>query len=113
MSKYTFVVFTNATEGRDDEFNEWYNNTHIPDVVRAPGFVAATRFRLAETDPPQPSAHRYLALYEVETDDLDKTMQGLLELAGTDGMILSDALDMKSASATYFEPITERVVAQD
>ncbi len=50
-----------------------------------------------------------MALYEVEAEDLAKANQALMNTAGTDAMVLSEALD-PNASAIYFEPITERVV---
>ena len=37
MAKYTFVVLTNAVDGKDDTFNEWYTNTHLGDVLAVPG----------------------------------------------------------------------------
>ena len=111
MARYVFLVLTNATEGRDEEFNDWYNNRHLSDVLAVEGFVAAQRYRMAELDPPQTSDHRYMALYEVEAEDLAKANQALRNAAGTDAMVVSEALDMSSASAIYFEPITERVVA--
>jgi hypothetical protein len=51
MAKYTFVVMTNPTAGKEAEFNEWYNTHHIPDVLdvlKVPGFVCAQRFRIAD-----------------------------------------------------------------
>jgi hypothetical protein len=27
--------------GREDEFNLWYDPTHLPDVLKLPGFVSA------------------------------------------------------------------------
>ena len=36
MSRYLFVVMTNSGEGKDAEFNRWYDNQHIPDVLRVP-----------------------------------------------------------------------------
>ena len=65
MAKYTFVVLTNAVEGKDDAFDEWYTNTHLGDVLAVPGFVSAQRFKLTDVQrakPPHP--FRYLALYE-------------------------------------------------
>ena len=44
MAKYTFVVLTNPTSGKEAEYNKWYNDQHIPDVLNVPGFVAAQRF---------------------------------------------------------------------
>src|SRR3546814_16369245 len=38
-----YIVLTNATPGDDEQFNDWYTNTHIPDVLAVPGFVAAQR----------------------------------------------------------------------
>ena len=58
MAKYTFVVLTNAVEGKDDAFDEWYTNTHLGEVQLAvPGFVSAQRFKLTDAQrakPPHP-----------------------------------------------------------
>jgi hypothetical protein len=108
MARHTFVVFTNPTEGREDEFNDWYDNTHLNDVVNVEGFVAAQRFKLAETDPPQEFPHRYLALYEVESDDLGKVAQALSEAGESGAMFISESLDRADAIAKYFTPITDR-----
>jgi hypothetical protein len=112
MSRHTFVVLTNAVDGKDEEFNEWYNNRHLPDILATEGFVAAQRFRLTEMEPEQDFAHRYLALYEVETDDLDKTNQAMMEAASNGGMFISPALNLENAVAKYFTPITDRVTAE-
>ena len=102
MARYTFVVLTNSVDGRDDEFNDWYNNRHLPDILATEGFVAAQRFRLAEMNPDQDFPHRYLALYEVETEDLDKTNQAMMEAANNGGMVISTALNLDNAVAKYF-----------
>jgi hypothetical protein len=39
MAKYTFVVLTNAVEGKDDAFDEWYTNTHLGDVLAVPSLI--------------------------------------------------------------------------
>jgi hypothetical protein len=113
MKKYTFVVFTNAVKDRDDEFNSWYDDRHIPDVLAVPGFTAVQRFRLAETSPSQTFTHNYLALYEIETDDLAQVRRALSEVAGTDAMYISDSFDRTNALTRFFEPITERIAAHD
>ena len=58
------LVFTNAVEGRDDEFNDWYDTIHLKEVLEVPEFTAAQRYRLGDGQlfPDQP--HRYLAIYE-------------------------------------------------
>jgi len=111
--KYTFVVLTNPTPGKDAEFNRWYNEQHIPDVLNAAGFVAAQRFKLAETQmaPKLDQTHQYLALYEIETDDLAGSLKDLASRGGTPDMIMSDAIDLKAANARIFEPVAEKVQA--
>jgi hypothetical protein len=111
MARHTFVVFTNSTEGRDDEFNDWYDNTHLSDVLKVEGFVAAQRFKLAATDPAQDYPHRYLALYEVDSDDLGKVAQALSEAGDSGAMFISESLDRPDAVARYFTPITDRRTA--
>jgi hypothetical protein len=43
MRKSIYVVFTEPIPGREDEFNDWYEREHIPDVLRVKGIVAETR----------------------------------------------------------------------
>ena len=109
--KYQFVVFTNPLAGRDEEFNAWYTGVHLDDVLAVPGINAAQRFKLATPD--DKAAGGYLAIYEIETDDIDKTMADLNGRAGTPKMVLSDAMDMTRVSATLFEPITGRVLSKN
>jgi hypothetical protein len=66
-------VFSDAADGRDSEFNEWYDTRHIPEILAGvPAFVAAQRFRCSEHQRSTaiPCPWRYLAIYELETDDL-------------------------------------------
>ena len=109
MPKYVFCVFTDAVEGREDEYNHWYTNTHLADVVAVPGFVAAQRFKL-EPSQDTPFQQRYLAIYEVETDDLKATKKALTQAAKSGAMPVSDAL-APDVIAAYYQQITARVTA--
>jgi hypothetical protein len=115
MAKYTFVVMSNpTTPGQEAEFNEWYNKVHIPDVLNVPGFVAAQRFKLADTQfADGKPAHRYLALYEIETEDIKGSFNELQKRVGTADMFMSPAIDMKGLMAATFTPVAERVLAKD
>src|SRR5713101_7707944 len=86
--KYTFVVLTNPTPGQDAEYKRWYNEQHITDVLNAAGFVCAQRFPLAETQagPKTDQTHKYLALYEIETDDLAASLKDMQSRGGTPDM---------------------------
>ena len=115
MTKHTFVVMTNPTAGKEDEFNEWYNSQHIPDVLNVPGFVSGQRFRIADAQMggEASKAYKYLALYEIETDDLAGVLKELRARAGTSEIVPSDAIDMKNVGAFVFTPVAEKVMARD
>lgn len=105
MPKQLLVVMSDATDGRDDEFNDWYDNTHLGEVLRLEGVHAAQRFALTPgTDPP---LRRYLALYEVEADDLQDVMDRLGKATAAGEIYMSDTLD--SPVVWFANAIGERV----
>jgi hypothetical protein len=116
MKKYVFLAFTNSTIGREEEYNKWYDEQHLADVINVPGFISARRFRLApgqfefNTHTPE---HKYLALYEIETDDIVKVMKELASRVGTPEVVMTDAIDMSTLSSPVFEQITERQDASE
>src|SRR5690606_28970654 len=103
MAKVKMVVLANPVPGREDEFNEWYTNTHLRDVVAVPGIQSAQRFKLCD---PMGFEHRhqYLALYEIDSDDREAVIEELLRRRGTASMQISEALDMDTAVGGVFEP---------
>ena len=117
MPKGVLLVLTNPVSAeREAEFNDWYTNTHVPEVLEVDGFVAATRYRVSDQQmmpSAEPPAFRYLSIYEVDHDDLGVAMKNLGEAAGGGAMNISDALDMSSApSAVLYELVAERQVAK-
>lgn len=116
MAKYVILALTNPTKGKEDEFNRWYDQSHIADVIDVPGFVSARRFRLAERQYQQnrmPNRHRYLALYEIETDDIDAVLDELYSRVGTPAMLMSDAIDLDGLHAPVFEQFDGPIMADD
>ncbi|HKY91583.1 MAG TPA: hypothetical protein VJM11_11110 [Nevskiaceae bacterium] len=93
MARYLFVAHTNPVEGHEDEFNAWYSNAHLDDMRRLPGVVSARRFERASVQVQEsPASFRYLALYEVETDDPQTFVKELLARAGTPALFTSPSL---------------------
>jgi hypothetical protein len=91
-----FLVLSNPVEGRETEFEKWYEEVHLDDVLAVPGVISAQRFHLApgpdETLMPPP-AHRYLAVYELDTTPAE-VLGSFLERVGSGQMILSESLDL-------------------
>ena len=110
MARYNIVVLSNAVEGREAEFNEWYTKTHIMDLLKCPGVITAQRFQTVESQSPN-AAQRYMARYEVETNDLAATMAEIQGRLGGPKMPMTDAFDLKSAVFLVMEPMTELVGA--
>jgi hypothetical protein len=101
MPKFKMLVLSNAADGRDEEFNRWYDDVHLPDVFKVPGVTGAERYRMRSGD-----GWKYLAIYELECDDPAAVEQELMARAGTDAMQMTDAFDMQSFFMGSAEVIT-------
>ncbi|GAM04328.1 hypothetical protein [Novosphingobium sp. MBES04] len=44
-----FIIPANLVQGREEDYHRWYDEVHIPEVSRVPGFVGMKRGRLAGT----------------------------------------------------------------
>jgi len=97
------LALTNAVQGRDEEYNTWYNQRHLVDILKVPGITAAKRYRLSGAQPSD-GAWKYLAIYEIDTDDLNSVVQEIKRRWGTDVMPLTDALADKRLG-WYFEKL--------
>ena len=78
MAKWLFLAHTNCKDpAREAEFNEWYDKVHIPDILKGlPEFLKATRYE-AHGSSKTPS--KYVAVYEIESSDIEQTMARLWE----------------------------------
>jgi hypothetical protein len=77
MGKWLVIVEANCKDKtRDSEFNNWYDTVHIPDVLSSPGFKGAARYVIRDQ---VKGKGKYLAIYEIETDDIKKTMEASLK----------------------------------
>ena len=106
MAKYVLVVPSSAKDGRDDEYNAWYNDVHIHDLLAIPGITSGRRFVPSPSSPMPPPAN-YLALYEIECDDVGAVMAELNARAASGKMQLSDAINLDTAKMWVFEQTVE------
>jgi len=63
------VVLSNPIEGREDDYNRWYDDVHVPDVLtRVRGLRGASRYRAAERQPFSPVVWRFIAIWEIDPE---------------------------------------------
>lgn len=105
MARYIMVVPSNALPGRDDDYNAWYEGTHIGDVCAVPGVVSGHRYEADPASPTKP-AGRYLAIYEIEAEDPAGVLAELMRRVETGEMSLSDSVDVASAQMMLFKART-------
>ena len=63
---------THCYSAKEQEFNDWYDHIHLPDVIDTPGYVLATRYKINEF---KKGRGKYLAIYEIESDDINETIR--------------------------------------
>ncbi len=103
MPRHKLVVMTKPVEGREREYNEWYQKVHLPDVVAIPGVKSAQRFRLKLPLGPGVERQPYLAVYDIETDDVDRVVSELKSRTADGRMVISTAMSTEIFAGVYDE----------
>ena len=73
------------------------------------GFVAAQRFKLTDSQMMPGCPYGYLAIYEVETENLEQSIKALGASVGQ--MVITEAMDVANTAMWTFSSITKRVPA--
>jgi hypothetical protein len=102
MRRYKMITLSSPIEGREEEYNDWYQNVHLGDLVALEGIRSARRYRFARTLK-EGDAHPYMAVYEIETDDIDALLADLGNAAADGRIRMSDAIDTAGATALVYE----------
>jgi hypothetical protein len=83
-----YVETMPASADREAEYHKWYNETHLEQILSVEGIVSARRF--APTDGNGP----FVAIYELDCDDLDAAVTRLNDFAATGKMTGMENLAM-------------------
>ena len=103
MPRYKLVVMTKPVEGREQEYNDWYQNVHLDDLVAIDGVKSAQRFRLNQAVSCDRAPLPYLAIYDVETNDIDGVIKELNVRPQTGRMVITSALSTEIFAVVYEE----------
>lgn len=104
MGKYLLLATSGVREGRQEEFDTWYDTVHLRDVCAVPGVTSGRRFVVHPASPNQPPVPN-LAIYEIETDDPVTILAELGKRAQSGEMVISPALDPVGSGMTIFTPV--------
>ena len=55
------MVWVDVPEDKEHEFNHWYNEEHLPELLAVPGVLSAARYEAVSSGP------KHLACYELES----------------------------------------------
>ncbi|MCK9930624.1 hypothetical protein MXD62_26250 [Frankia sp. Mgl5] len=108
-----YLVFSNPVEGKEREFNAWYDTVHVPEVLATPGMLWAQRYVVREAEINRAvggatPAHRYLLVYEME-GDVDAIMAKVREAVASGGIVMSDTLDLGNVSMSFWTALGPKV----
>ncbi len=101
-----FMVRSNPKPGQETAFNDWYTDVHLPEVLGIQGFLSAQRFTLNAAQIQSDQAQSYLAIYEIDTDNVPGTLE---QLSKATQLNMSDAIDPTSIDISIFSAITDKL----
>jgi hypothetical protein len=64
-----FALCVDVDPACEADFNQWYDNEHLPAVVACPGVISGHRFTTQRIGRGEHDLARYWAVYEVESED--------------------------------------------
>jgi hypothetical protein len=62
-----YLVFTWMPDELLEEWNEWHNQVHIPNVLRAPQMRGARKYRISEAALPGEWPFQYVTIYALDS----------------------------------------------
>lgn len=99
--EYTLIVHTSPADGREDEYNAWYDDVHLAEFSALPGVLNGRRFKVVSPDPDAKPV--YAAIYETSANP-GQVFASMNEAIKNGTMHMSDAIDQSSVVVTTLKP---------
>jgi len=81
MKPHLIIALTNPVDGKEEEYNKWYDTVAIPTYKSLPGLVPLGRFKAVDVPHLFPfemnNQFKYLSLYYFLTDDPTVFMENI------------------------------------
>lgn len=106
MAKVQYLVLASATPGDVAEFDRWYDEEHLEDVVAVEGVTSARRYRISESTPMGMPDFGWtsLAIYEIDAADPQAVLAKITETWYAGGMRTTDTLRMEPLLTAIAKP---------
>ncbi len=102
MGKYLLIGVSSAKDGRDAEYTEWYDTTHIRDICALRGVTSGRRYE-ATPFGFTPTPGKYLSTFEIETDDIEGVLTEMRRRSGAGEIAMTDAIDGSTAQLWIYK----------
>ena len=103
-----FVTYNQPKTPADAaEYNRWYRDVHLPDVLSCPGFIRAQRFRITDVamiDQPWVTNLEYLNIYEhaaANVDDYNAAFQAVRSGIANGDIVMTNTLTPGAPTSAY------------
>ena len=111
MVQCRLVALTTPAPGKEDEYHDWYQNVHLPEILSFPGGIKAQRFKQvaklmgSDTNP-------YLAIYEFDCENPAEFLAAMGAAAQSGKLTPGTAQDMATCYTALFMEHGEVVAAK-
>jgi hypothetical protein len=95
------MTFSDPVKGKEAEYDDWYQNVHLPQVCAIPGIRSARRFRLLDTGDRESGGPRNLAVYQLD-DDPQQVFAEMIARARSGALDHSTSIDQSTISVTLW-----------
>lgn len=102
MGRYVMIGLSAAKPERDEAYNDWFDNTHLPAILALPGMKSVRRFDATPYMIGAPGP-RYLSIFEVETDDIQGLIAEMGRRSAAGDIAKTDEIDETSAGLWFYE----------
>lgn len=108
MPSCKLIALTRPLPGKEAEYHDWYQNTHLPELVNTFKMKGAQRFKLA-AKMMGADENEFLAVYDIECDDPGAFMAEMGAAAQSGKMTMTDSQDFATTYTALFAEYDKRV----
>jgi hypothetical protein len=108
MAKFKLIALATPVAGKEDEFHDWYQNVHLPQIISQPGGVGAQRYKRVAKLMGQDD-NEWLAIYDIECDDPMQFLGAVGQASAEGKLTQTEANDMGKVYTALFAEYGERV----